>query len=133
MEHPNGKGQLLTSWKEIAAHLGKGVRTVQRWEREMGLPVRRPTGSRHIVVAIASELDQWVMRLSQTTSTCCSCREELERAKETIEELREQLLTLEAEMKSAIRTLRINDDDNVITATPPISTKQRYGSDGSAA
>jgi Tol biopolymer transport system component len=31
----------LDSWKGIAAHLGRGVRTVQRWEREEGLPVHR--------------------------------------------------------------------------------------------
>jgi hypothetical protein len=30
----------LTSWKEIGQYLGKGVRTVQRWEQQMGLPVR---------------------------------------------------------------------------------------------
>src|SRR4051812_33630088 len=31
----------LQSWKEIAAYLKRGVRTVQRWERSHGLPVRR--------------------------------------------------------------------------------------------
>lgn len=31
----------LTGWKEIAAFLGKGVRTAQRWEKEYGLPVSR--------------------------------------------------------------------------------------------
>ena len=31
----------LDSWKEIAAYLRKGLRTVQRWERTEGLPVRR--------------------------------------------------------------------------------------------
>jgi hypothetical protein len=29
----------LDSWKEIAAHLKRDVRTVQRWEKEHGLPV----------------------------------------------------------------------------------------------
>ena len=33
----------LDSWKEIAAYLGRGLRTVQRWEREEGLPVHRLT------------------------------------------------------------------------------------------
>ena len=53
---------LLTSWKEIANYLGKGVRTVQRWERELGLPVRR-TGndsSKCVVLAIPEEIDAWV-------------------------------------------------------------------------
>ena len=31
----------LDSWKEIAAYLGRGIRTVQRWEAEEGLPVHR--------------------------------------------------------------------------------------------
>lgn len=51
---------LLTSWKEIAAYFGKGVRTVQRWEQELGLPVRRPTGVRQIVFASPIELRDWL-------------------------------------------------------------------------
>src|SRR5437762_6833827 len=47
----------LDSWKEIAAYLRKGVRTVQRWERTDGLPVRRlGQGS---VFAYKTELDAW--------------------------------------------------------------------------
>ena len=54
-------GVLLNSWKEIANHLGRGVRTVQRWERELGLPVRRPWGrSRSTVMAMSDELDVWL-------------------------------------------------------------------------
>ena len=54
---------VLTSWKEIAAHLGKSIRTVQRWERELALPVRRPDLRRSgIVLAVPEELDQWLQR-----------------------------------------------------------------------
>jgi hypothetical protein len=131
----NGDGQLLTSWKEIAAHLGKGVRTVQRWESELGLPVRRPSQSRHIVVAITSELDEWVKHLSQPMSSCCcSCRQELELAKETISTLREQLAALESEMKSAMLALQINTDTPTMKSTPAdIGAKRQLDSDGSAA
>jgi len=53
--------ELLNSWKEIAAYLNRGVRTVQRWEIELGLPVRRPRGkNRSAVMAIRSELDAWL-------------------------------------------------------------------------
>jgi hypothetical protein len=53
--------QILSSWKEIAAYLGKGVRTVQRWEVELELPVRRPApGAKHVVLAFPAELDDWV-------------------------------------------------------------------------
>jgi len=50
---------LLNSWKEIAAYLGRGVRTVQRWET-MGLPVRRlNNGRRAPVVADTRDIDAW--------------------------------------------------------------------------
>jgi hypothetical protein len=42
--------------------MGKGVRTVQRWEAEMELPVRRPASDRHIVLAFPAELDTWARR-----------------------------------------------------------------------
>jgi hypothetical protein len=48
----------LRGWKEIAAQLQVSVRTVQRWEREFGLPVHRlQQGS--VVVAFADELERW--------------------------------------------------------------------------
>jgi len=51
----------LSGWKEIASYLGMGVRTVQRYEREMGLPIHRPTGkSRGAVIATKAELDGWL-------------------------------------------------------------------------
>lgn len=50
----------LDSWKEIAAYLRRGIRTVQRWEREESLPVHRlvhdKAGS---VFAYPNELDAW--------------------------------------------------------------------------
>lgn len=50
----------LNGWKEIAAHLGKAVRTAQRWEQELGMPVRRiPTPGGEIVYARSSEIDEW--------------------------------------------------------------------------
>jgi len=53
---------VLTCWKDIAQYLGKGVRTVQRWEREFGLPVRRPDGIDHKspVIAHTRDLDAWL-------------------------------------------------------------------------
>jgi hypothetical protein len=55
----NGRHR-LTSWKEIANHLGRGVRTVLRWEKERGLPVHRVPGANgRVVFAFADELDAW--------------------------------------------------------------------------
>jgi Tfp pilus assembly protein PilF len=51
----------LGSWKEIAVYLGREVRTVQRWERTDGLPVRRlKHAKRGSVFAYREELDRWV-------------------------------------------------------------------------
>lgn len=53
--------RILNSWKEIAAYLGRGVRTVQRWEAQLELPVHRPAGKEHgTVLAFSSELDNWL-------------------------------------------------------------------------
>ncbi len=50
----------LDSWKEIAAHFHRGVRTVMRWELDRGLPVHRvPGGGKPGVYALRSELDRW--------------------------------------------------------------------------
>ena len=59
----------LESWKEIAAYLGKTVRTTQRWEAE-GLPVRREVhGSRGYIFAYTSELDAWLAARQTETAT----------------------------------------------------------------
>jgi TolB-like protein/tetratricopeptide (TPR) repeat protein len=50
----------LESWKEIAAYLRRGVRTVRRWEREEGLPVHRHLHrSRATIYARPAEIDAW--------------------------------------------------------------------------
>lgn len=51
----------LESWKEIAGYLNVSVRTVQRWEEQNQLPVRRVVRSqRSAVFALTDELDRWV-------------------------------------------------------------------------
>jgi eukaryotic-like serine/threonine-protein kinase len=53
-------GDRLDSWKEIAAHFNRSVRTVTRWEREEGLPVHRHFHARAgSVYAFKAELDAW--------------------------------------------------------------------------
>src|SRR5262252_4646350 len=44
--------EVLDGWRAIAQYLGMGIRTVQRYERELGLPVRKPAAeSRGSVLA----------------------------------------------------------------------------------
>lgn len=54
---------LLEGWKAIADHLNKTERTVQRWEKSKGLPVRRLTSGSpeelSRVFAYKRELDAW--------------------------------------------------------------------------
>src|SRR6266478_5859923 len=57
---PMGGADRLDSWKEIAAYLGREVRTVQLWEKNEGLPVHRHQHARlGSVYAFKSELDAW--------------------------------------------------------------------------
>jgi TolB-like protein/Tfp pilus assembly protein PilF len=55
------QGQLLSSWKEISTYLGRTIRTCQRLEAAMGLPVHRLDGSpKAHVFAYKKELDAWL-------------------------------------------------------------------------
>ncbi len=52
---------ILNSWKEISSYVGRGVRTVQRWEQELGMPIRRPRKKpRSAVIAMSEEIDLWL-------------------------------------------------------------------------
>ena len=51
----------LDSWKEIAKYLDRNVRTCQRWEKELGLPVHRLDKTlRSRVFCYTDEIDQWI-------------------------------------------------------------------------
>ena len=50
----------LNSWKEIAGYLKIDVRTCQRWEQSLGLPVHRLGNSpRSRVIAYPAEIEEW--------------------------------------------------------------------------
>ena len=52
---------VLEGWKAIAWFLGRSTRTVQRWERELGLPVRRGgKGRLQRVWASREALEAWM-------------------------------------------------------------------------
>jgi hypothetical protein len=122
--HSNGADHsvVLTSWKEIARYMGKGVRTVQRWEQDFGLPVRRPQGSnKKAVLARPRDLDAWVaLRCASRTERApadvsenrrgldasLSALSSLNDKIETSRLLRNNNLALTQEVKAAVEELR---------------------------
>ena len=57
---PRPDFEVLQSWKDVSRYLNGDIRTVQRWERTRGLPIRRmPGGTKPRIYAIKSELDSW--------------------------------------------------------------------------
>jgi hypothetical protein len=89
---------VLTSWKEIAQYMGKGVRTVQRWEQRHGLPVRRPMGTDHksTVLALRSDLDGWLSSAWASRAARDTSRAEDHMAKPKFSALKEGLRTTQA-------------------------------------
>ena len=58
---PPQEQRVLNSWKEIARYVGRGLRTLQRYEAEFGFPVRRVAGRpRTAVMAFTEEIDAWL-------------------------------------------------------------------------
>jgi hypothetical protein len=107
VETGKSRAVVLNSWKEIAQYVGRGVRTVQRWE-SLGLPARRPHGkSRSSVVAMTDELDAWLRaaparRLNPPPSKALTQARELIRQNA---ELRESARRLREDYNRAMATL----------------------------
>lgn len=97
--------RVLTSWKEIAQYLGKGVRTVQRWEADFALPVRRAQGAQHrAVLAIPEELDYWLLTSAKTLT-------DVPTAWSNETNLRAELIRLRAENATLRKWLRLPEAD----------------------
>ena len=59
-ETPSAPADRLDAWKESASYLKRDVRTLQRWEKEEGLPVhRQPHSKQGSVYAYRPEIDSW--------------------------------------------------------------------------
>jgi len=58
-----GEQRILDSWKEISDYLKRDIRTCRRYERDLGMPVRRLEGaSRARVFAYQDEIDVWLAK-----------------------------------------------------------------------
>jgi hypothetical protein len=107
--------QFLSGWKEISNYLGKGVRTVQRYEWQMGLPVRRPAGKpRGSVVATKLELDAWVcaspireaFHLSRLAPDSQASTKAIKTGIQEMCRLRDEMLPLRAELHTSLVMLK---------------------------
>src|ERR1041385_710596 len=50
----------IDGWKQISAYFGVKERAVQRWERDLGLPIHRERRKRGaLIFAYQDELDAW--------------------------------------------------------------------------
>jgi hypothetical protein len=106
--------QFLSGWKDIANYLGKGVRTVQRYERHLGLPVRRPAGKPSAaVVATRAEIDAWVqaspirevLRLRDAEPEVTSMTRSISAGISEMMRLRNQMTELRLEVRRSVRSL----------------------------
>ncbi|HEX7960282.1 MAG TPA: hypothetical protein VF493_10215 [Terriglobales bacterium] len=87
---------ILNSWKEIATYMGRGVRTVQRWERHFHLPVHRPSGQpRSAVLAFSDEVDRWLAATPLTDAGGPATKRGLPpRTRELVASVRSRTVTL---------------------------------------
>jgi hypothetical protein len=120
IRHPvTEPAHVLSGWKDIANYLGKGVRTVQRYEQELALPVRRPAGrSAGSVVATKTELDAWICAspIRETfdrtkppaVSQCANSAAALKEGIAEMKRLRDEMLALRSKLKSELYALRNN-------------------------
>ena len=105
---PLTASELLTSWKDIAAYLKRGVRTVQRWETELGLPVHRFTGrNRTAVLAFRSELDRWAKKCP-VMQPGISARHSFPALKLESERLRNEVWSLHLKVSATLSSLLDN-------------------------
>lgn len=107
--------EVLSGWKEIANYLEKGVRTIQRYEHRLSLPVRRPAGKpRGSVLATKSELDGWLLsahpvdhpELPKPTALRQPELASLHQAIDQMRNLRQQIRQLQADCRAERKTLR---------------------------
>ena len=85
--------KMLSSWKEIAHFFGKGVRTVQRWEKTLDLPIRRPPGApSNVVLARTSDLEEWMHRSA-------AAREAVSQQDTQVDALQDAISELEVEVR----------------------------------
>lgn len=111
------QADILRGWKEISTYLRIGVRTVQRYEQQFGLPVRRPAGKRRgSVIATTAELDAWLaarptreaFRWQRSTSISAAPWSDFRAGLAKMVRLRGEMMRLRTEIEASLEALRDN-------------------------
>jgi hypothetical protein len=114
--------EILSGWKEIASYMGKGVRTVQRYEMQLGLPVHRPAGRpKGSVLSTRAELDAWIAaspiretfgatRTPRPAVSAVEAATTLRQGLANLHALREEMSELRSELVRSVEKLQQNLD-----------------------
>jgi Tol biopolymer transport system component len=129
---PGGEAPIegrLDSWKEIAAYLGRGIRTVQRWEREEGLPVHRLVhGKRGSIYARRDEIAGWWESRRRTLAAPSASDADSAATSPRLERVtRTSAMTSWPALSSDARLIAYVSDDGQDGATPQIWVQQIGG------
>src|SRR5437588_633610 len=112
---------VLGSWKEIASFLGKGVRTVQRWERDLSLPIHRPPGrGQGVVIAFPVELSDWAKRQYRGGNGAGFRRDELDH----MHQLRSAMVDSTAKLQANAQKLATNTS-KIVASLHELEGKQK--------
>jgi hypothetical protein len=94
--------RILNGWKQISRHIDRGVRTAQRWEALLGMPVHRPAlKDKSAVVAFSDELESWLSRTPADVRNECLATDD--QARHANEEKSERLLRMLDNMSTLVR------------------------------
>lgn len=111
------QGEVFSGWKDVANYLGKSVRTVQRYERELGLPIRRPVAKASIaVIATKAEIDAWILasplraalRHTDVTANDSGMLKEFRMHVKELHQLRHETAQLRQAVNASLGLLRMN-------------------------
>lgn len=130
--------EILSGWKEIANHMKKGVRTVQRYERTLRLPVHRPAGGlKGAVIATKAEIDAWLtvspireaVPLTHSQLDNASLIDKFHRHVEEMRRLREESRQLREEIGHSLEVLRASIQEVSLAHLQHYSPERRFLAD----
>jgi hypothetical protein len=130
--------EVFSGWKDIATYLGKGVRTIQRYERTMGLPVRRPAGKlTGAVLATKAELDAWLaasplrgaFQTAQRMTTFEPIKKQFVKNLDELRRLRAETRQLREQLSESLDMLRTNLRLSLAERHRDISSQEKPASD----